>query len=79
MLLQEYDITFIHIRGKDTILVDAISWLQTINIYVDPTENKPLHSPTTQSIAHPSKVTDDVQLLDSEPAQQLLKITTTML
>ena len=79
MLLQEYNISFIHIRGQDNILVDAISQLQTINIYVDPTENKLPHSPATQSIAHPSKVTDDVQLLDSEPAQQLLNITTTML
>ena len=24
MLLQEYDITFIHIRGKDNIIVDTI-------------------------------------------------------
>ena len=79
MLLQEYDITFIHIRGKDNILADAISQLQTIQIYVDPTENKPLHSPAMQSISHPSKVTDDIQLLDSDPAQQLLNITTTML
>ena len=30
MLLQEYDITFVHIRGKDNILTDAISRLRTI-------------------------------------------------
>ena len=79
MLLQEYNITFIHIRGKDNLLADAISWLHTINIYEDPAENKPLHSPTTQSTACPSKVTGDIQLLDSGTAQQLLSITTTML
>ena len=69
MLLQEYDITFIHIRGKDNILADAISQLQTINTYEDPAENKPLHSPPTQSTACPSNVTDDVQLPDSGTAQ----------
>ena len=76
ILLQEYDITSIHIKCKDNILADAISRLHTINIYEDPAENKPLCSPTIQSTAHPSKVTDNVQLLDSGTAQQLLKITT---
>ena len=33
MLLQEYDITFVHIRGKDNILTDVISRLCTINNY----------------------------------------------
>ena len=42
MLLQEYDISFVHIRGKD-ILADAISWLCTINIYEDPTEERLQH------------------------------------
>ena len=79
MLLQEYNITIIHIRGKDNILADAISRLQTINIYEDPAENKPLHSPTTQSTAYPSKVTDNVQLLHSGTTQQLLNITITTL
>ena len=79
MLLQEYNITFMHIRDKDNILADAISRLQTISIYEDPAENKPLHSPTTQSTAYPSKVTDNIQLLDSGTAQQPLNVTTTML
>ena len=79
MLLQKYDITFTHIRGKDNILTDAISWLRTINIYVDPVENKPQHSLATQSTAHSSKVAEDIQLLDSETTPQLLNITTAML
>ena len=33
MLLQEYDITFVHIRGKDNILTDVISRLHPIDIY----------------------------------------------
>ena len=40
MLLQEYDIQFIHIKGKDNILADAILRLCTIDIYEDPTEVK---------------------------------------
>ena len=35
MLLQEYDITFAHIKGKDNILTEAISRLHTIDIYED--------------------------------------------
>ena len=38
MLLQEYDIKFIHIKGKDNILADAISRLHTLDIYEDPAE-----------------------------------------
>ena len=32
MLLQEYEITFVYIRGKDSIFTDAISRLRTIDI-----------------------------------------------
>ena len=79
IFLQEYDITFVHIRGKDNILVDAISRLHTINIYEDPAEDKSLHTPTAQNTAHSSKATDDTQLLNSGTAQQLLNITSAML
>ena len=48
MLLQEYDITFIHIRGKDNILADAISRLCTMNVYDKALENKQHHSLGTQ-------------------------------
>ena len=47
MLLQEYNITFCNIKGKDNILADAISQLRMINIYEDPTEDRLPHSPTT--------------------------------
>ena len=74
MLLKEYDIGFIHIKGKDTILADTISRLCTINIYEDPANVKPQQSPKSQPKS--SKVTDEVQLLDAGNAQQLLNITT---
>ena len=79
MLLQEYDITFIHIEGKDNILADTISRLHTINIYEDPAEDKLQHSPIVQNTAQSSKATDNIQVLDSRNAQQLLNITTKML
>ena len=74
MLLQEYDIIFIYIKGKDNILTDTISRLCTINIYEDPAKVKPQHSPKSQPES--SQVTDEVQLLDAGNAQQLLNITT---
>ena len=43
MLFQEYDITFVHIRGKDNILADAISRLHTIDVYENALENKQHH------------------------------------
>ena len=76
MLLQEYDITFIHIKGKDNILADAISRLHTVNIYEDSTEDKLQCSPIKQNMAKSGKVTDSMQLPDSGTAQQLLNITT---
>ena len=49
MFLQEYDMKFIHIKGKDNILADAISRLCTIDIYEDPTEVKLKQSPVPKS------------------------------
>ena len=43
MLLQEYDITFVHIKGKDNILTDAISRLCTIDIYEKAIETQHSH------------------------------------
>ena len=42
MLLQEYDMTFVHIKGKDNILTDAISRLHTIDIYKKAIETRAL-------------------------------------
>ena len=47
MLLQEYDITFVDIKGKDNILANAISRLRTINIYKKAIESQ--HSPAVKT------------------------------
>ena len=39
MELAGYDITFIHIKGKNNVPVDAISRLKTLNISKEPFEN----------------------------------------
>ena len=39
MELASYNITFLHIKGKDNILPDVISRLKTLNIYKKPLEN----------------------------------------
>ena len=70
MLLQDYNIRFIHIKGMDNILADAISRLHTVNIYEDPMNVEPQHLPKGQ--LESSKVTDEVQLLDAGNSQQLL-------
>ena len=76
MLLQEYDIRFIYIKGKDNIFADAISRLHTIDIYKDPTEAKLQHPPVSKIQPEYSEVTDNVQLLETGTTQQLLNITT---
>ena len=37
--LADYNITFVHIKGKNNVLADAISRLKTLNIYQEPLEN----------------------------------------
>ena len=76
MLLQEYDIKFIHIKGKDNFLADAISRLYTIDIYEDPAEVRLQHTPVPKIQPESSKVTDKVQIHHAGTAQQLLNITT---
>ena len=75
MLLQDYNITFIHIKGKDNMLADAISSLHTIDIYEDHVEVKLQHSPKPKSQPESSMVAHEVQLLDAGNTQQLLNIT----
>ena len=76
MLLQEYDIMFNHIKGKDNILADAISRLCTINICEDSTEDRLQHLPIVQNKAKSNKVTNSMQLLNTRTTQKLLNITT---
>ena len=77
MLLQEYDITFVHIRGKDNILTDVISRLHTINVYEEATED--YHSPKAQTMIHADKKVKQLQHLDSSTSPQLLNMNSTTL
>ena len=40
MELADYNITFVHIKGKNNVVTDAISWLKMSNIYEEPLENQ---------------------------------------
>ena len=50
MLPQEYDITFVHIKGKDNILANAISRLHRIDIYEKAIETQHSHAVKTATI-----------------------------
>ena len=39
MVLADYNIMFVHIKGKKNVLADAIFKLKTLNIYEEPLEN----------------------------------------
>ena len=65
MLLQEYDITFVHIRGKDNITHRCYLQIKNKQHIQKTVENKPQQSLATQGTAHSSKVTEDIQLLNS--------------
>ena len=79
MLLQEYDIRFVHIKDKDNILADAVSRLCTVDIYEDPAKVRLQYQPVSKSQPESRKVTDNVQLLDTRTTQQLMNITIKML
>ena len=66
MLLQEYDIKFIHIKGKDNILADAISRLWTEDIYADPAEAIGKANPTSvpENLQTSSKTHNGIELID---------------
>ena len=39
MKLSDYNLTFVHMKGTDNILADAISRLKMLDIYMEPLEN----------------------------------------
>ena len=79
MLLQEYDITFVHIRGKDNILAYAISRLCTINVYKEAIEDKQHHLLGSQDATHSSVKAEQIQQLNSSIPLQLLIMNTIVL
>ena len=52
MELTDYNITFVHIKGKNNVLADAISRLKKLNIYKEPLENPktPVVSNTQENV-----------------------------
>ena len=44
----DYNLTFVHIKGTDNILVDAIHKLKILEIYTEP----PLDNPKTSALSH---------------------------
>ena len=78
MLLQEYDITFVHIKGKDNILADAISILCTIDIYEKTIETQHLHAVKTTTTLLDEMV-EEIQHVDSSPLLQSLDMNSTTL
>ena len=78
MLLQEYDITFVHIKGKDNILANAISRLRTLDIYKKTMETQ--HSPTIKTPKTQQEGTINlIQNIDSTPLLQSLNMSSTTL
>ena len=73
MLLQEYDITFVHIKGKDNILTDAISRLHTIDIYKKAIETEHSHAEKTAT-TQPDETVKQIQHVDSSPLLQPLNM-----
>ena len=73
MLLQEYDITFVHIKGKDNILTNAISRLCTLDIYEKAIETQ--HSPAVKTTTTQHEDTIEcIQHIDSAPLLQSLNM-----
>ena len=78
MLLQEYDITFVHIKGKDNILADAISRLCTLDIYEKAIVTQ--HSPAVKTtITQQEGTIKVIQHIDSAPLLQCLNMNSTTL
>ena len=73
MLLQEYDITFVHIKGKDNILANAISRLHTLDIYKKAIETQ--HTPVVKTTTTQQEYTIEcIQHIDSAPLPQSLNM-----
>ena len=77
MLLQEYEITFVHIRGKDNILADTISRLCTINVYEEAIEDH--HLPKAHTTTHTDEKVEQFQNLNSSTSPQLINMNSTTL
>ena len=78
MLLQEYDITFVQIKGKDNILTDAISRLHTIDIYKKAIETQHSHA-VKATMTQLDETVEHIQHVNSSPLPQSLNMNSTTL
>ena len=78
MVLQGYHITFVHIRGKDNILADAIFRLPTIDIYEKAIETQHSHVAKTTTTQLDETV-EQIQHINSSPLLQPLNMNSTTL
>ena len=78
MLLQEYDITFVHIKGKDNILADAICRLHIIDIYKKATQTPHSHA-VKRAIPQLDDTVEQIQHVSSSPLPQSLNMNSTTL
>ena len=70
---------FVHIRGKDNILADAISRLCMMNVYEKEIEDKQHHLLGSQTATYSNVKVEQIQHLDSSTLPQLLNMNTTTL
>ena len=78
VLLQEYDITFVNIKGKDNILADTISRLRTLDIYEKTIETQHSHTIKTPRTQQEGTI-DLIQNIDSTPLLQSLNMSSATL
>ena len=74
----EYDITFVHIKGKDNILADAISRLCTTDIYEKAIETQHSHAAKTTTTQLDETV-EQIWHVNSSPLLQSLNMSSTTL
>ena len=78
MLLQDYDITFFHIKQKNNILADAISRLHTKDIYEKAIETQHSHAVKTTTTWQEGTI-EQIQHIDSTQLLQSLNMNSTTL
>ena len=78
MQLQEYDITIVHIKGKDNILADTTSRLCTVDIYEKAMETQHSYAAKTTTTQLDNTV-EQIQHVDSSPLLQSLNMNSTTL
>ena len=78
MLLQEDDIKFVHIKGKDNILADAISILCAIDIYKKAIETQHSHAVKTTTTQQECTI-ELIQHVNLSPLPQSLSMNSTTL